>query len=282
MTDSITQIADLIDPAVYAPIVSYELQKALRFTPLTQVDNTLVGNSGDTLHFPKFTYMGDAEDVAEGQPIPEDKLGTKDASVKVKKAAKGTGITDEAVLSGYGDPVGESQKQLGLAMASKIDNDLLAVAKTGTQKVTMTADVEGVQAGLDVFNEEDDSPIVLVVSPKTASAIRKDAIEKKIGSEVGANELVKGTYLDVLGVQIVRSRKLADTEAIFVKASQTSPALKLVMKRGINIESQREAKTATTHIYATEHYAAYLYDDTKVVVGTVAAPASSSSASTGK
>lgn len=271
MTDTMTQLSDLIDPKVYAPVVNYELQKALRFTPLAQVDTTLQGKAGDTLVFPKFTYMGDAQDVAEGQPIPEDKLGETQAEVKVKKAAKGTSFTTEAAISGLGDVVGESQRQLGMALANKVDNDLLTAAKAGTQKVTMTADVAGVQSGLDVFNDEDDSPVVLIVSPKTASAIRMDAIDKKVGSEAGANQLINGTYLDVLGAQIVRSKKLADTEAIFIKVSQTSPALKLVMKQGIKITQEYHGKDDTQHIYATEHYAAYLYDDTKVVVGTVQA-----------
>ena len=169
-------------------------------------------------------------------------------------------------MSGYGDPVGESSKQLGLALANKVDNDILTAAKTGTQKIKIDYTVDGLTDAKDIFMDEDDeSVIVAIVSPKTASALRRDAIKNKIGSEVGANELISGTYADIDGIQIVRSRKLTDTEGILVKASEVSPALKLIKKRDVLVETDRDVIKKTTIMTGDQHYAAYLYDDTKIV-----------------
>lgn len=269
MADTLTQMQDMINPEVLAPMVSYSLEKALRFTPLAQVDDNLKGKPGDTITYPKFTYIGDAKDVGEGQAIPLDKLGTKSASAKIKKAAKGTQITDEALLSANGEPLKESTRQLGLAIANKVDDDILEAIKKGTQKVTIEPTVEGIQKALDVFNDETEGTVVAVVSPANAAKIRMDALKNHAGSDTIANAMIRGTYFDVLGAQVVRSKKLGDTEALFVKSDVTSPAVKLIRKRDILVETDRDITKKITIMTADQHYTAYLYDDTKVVAATI-------------
>src|SRR5699024_4257400 len=106
-----------------------------KFTGIAPVDDTLEGQPGSTITVPKYKYIGDAETVAEGEPIQYTALETDSAQYTIEKAGKGVKITDEAVLSGYGDPVGEAQRQIRMSIVSKIDNDIVDVAMTAPLSV---------------------------------------------------------------------------------------------------------------------------------------------------
>lgn len=267
-----TKLANMVDPEVLAAMVSAKLPKAIRFSPLATVDDTLVGQPGSTLTMPAWAYIGPATDIAEGQPIPLDQMTTSTKKVSIKKAGKGVEITDEAILSGYGDPLGEAGKQITMSIAEKVDDDLLAAALTTTQTIAAIPKggkltVAGLQSALDVFNDEDDEQVILVASPKDAADLRMDAQKNHmLGSEVGSNALINGTYTDVLGVQVVRSKKVVVGAPVLIKKG----ALALVMKRGVQTESDRDIVKKTNVITADEHYVAYLYDLTKVVKMTTA------------
>lgn len=259
-----TTLSLLIDPEVMSDIVSAALTNKIRFSPIAQVLTNLQGRPGSTLSFPSWGYIGDATDVAEGAPIPLDQMSTSEKSVTIKKAAKGVEITDEAILSGLGDPIGEANNQLALAIAAKVDADLLTAAQTATQKsgVVFNGTVAGLRTGLSVFGDEDDEPAILVVNPVDAAKLQDDAIiNHMLGSEVGANALISGNTFNVLGTQIVRSNKVVAGAALLIKQG----ALALVMKRDVQVEADRDITTKTTVITADEHYAAYLYNPAKVV-----------------
>ena len=119
-----TKISDLIIPEVMADMVRQELPHKLVFGPLLKIDNRLEGIPGNTLTVPKWGLIGIAEDVAELGAIPYEKLTTSKTTMTIKKVGKGVQFSDEALLSGYGDPLGEGTAQLALSVARKIDADV--------------------------------------------------------------------------------------------------------------------------------------------------------------
>lgn len=276
MPTGTTKLANMINPEVMADMVSAKLPKLLKFTPLAYVETALEGQPGSVLTVPAFEYAGDATDVAEGEAIPLDQLTIKKTTMTIKKAGKGYEITDEAVLSGLGDPIGQATYQLGLAIANKIDNDIVELAKTATQHVAEApTTLETIDKALQIFEDEEDVRYVAVINPKDAISLKANIGKEWVkGSELGAEMVVSGTFGEAGGVQIVRSKKVEQGKGFLVQVSakQTDPddeakygAFVINLKRNVAIETDRDIIKKTTVITGDEHYGVYLYDQSKVV-----------------
>lgn len=271
-----TKLAQMINPEVMADMVSAKLPKMIKFTPLAYVERALVGQPGTTITVPKWEYSGDAKDIEEGVAIEPDQLTTKKSTMAIKKAGKGIELTDEAVLSGYGDPIGQATHQIALAIANKVDNDLVEEAKKATQFVAEApTTVDALDKALAVFADEEDARYVALLNPEDAIALRKDTAKEWVrGSEIGANIVVSGTFGEAHGVQIVRSKKVDKGKGFLVKVSAVDTdtddvakygAFVINLKRDVAIETDRDILKKTTVITGDEHYGVYLYDSTKVV-----------------
>ena len=268
MADQVTQSNNVLDPQVLADMIPAKLTAGLKFTSVAQVDKTLKGKPGSTIEFPTWNYIGDAEDVKENEPIDTSKLTYGSKPATIKEIGKGGSVTDAALETGYGDAWGELSNQLGLALANKIDNDVLEVLRQSIQKASVDLSLDGIQDALDIYNNEDDASTILIASPKAAGRLRLEAGQNWLrGTQLGADTISKGVYGDILGVQIIRSRKLNADEAFLVKigAEDGKPAIKLMLKRDIKVEPDRVPKYRRTDVYATAVEAPYLYDPTKVV-----------------
>lgn len=270
MADAITKIANLIDPEVIAGMIEQKLVDNIKFAPLAVVDTTLQGRAGDEITLPKYSYIGDAEDVAEGAAIPSALLTQTSAKTKVKKAGKGVFITDEAVLSGYGDPLGEANKQLGISIASKVDNDCMS-AISGI-KAAMTVDVSasgiissGVIAdALVKFGEDLDGAKVLFIAPAQLAQIRHDPDYLK-PSEMTSQAIMSGTVGEIWGCQVVISNKIKAASGKFTNYILKQGALAIYLKRGVEVETGRDMDKKITKINVDEHYTAYLLDESKAI-----------------
>lgn len=257
-----TILSSIINPQVLADMIERKLVDAMKFTPLCKVDNTLVGRAGDTVTLPQYAYIGDASDVEELANISISELTASTQAVKVKKVGKGATISDEAVLSGYGDPVGEIGKQLTTSIASKVDNDVLTALADATYiHPVVTVTPSEVNLALVKLGEDYEGDKYLFVSPASYAALRACG-DWLPASDVAANLVISGTVGMLYGCVVVVTNKIsANNVAYIVKPG----AVALFMKRGTMVESDRNIVNKSTTFTADKHYAAYLYDASKVV-----------------
>lgn len=268
---AVTKLENMIDPEVMGAMIQAELPQALKFTGIAQLDTTLQGRPGDEITVPSYKYIGDAVDVAEGSAIDYDLLETTTRKISIKKAAKGVELTDESVLSGYGDPVGEAQRQVRMALASKIDNDVLAAAFKAPLTLA-DADIDMdlidkieatfVDAPDAIEGQTTDQMGTLFLSYKDAAKLRKAAADNWTrASQLGDNILVSGAFGELLGWEIVRSNKVEDGQFVAVKPG----ALKIYLKRELLAESARDIDHKQTKFNADQHYGVAIDNDALIV-----------------
>lgn len=286
MANQTTKLSDLINPQVMADMISAKIASKIVVAPFAKIDTTLQGVPGNTVTVPQYAYIGDATDIAEGVAAETVKLTASTTTVTVKKAMKAVELTDEAVLSGYGNPVGETNTQLAKSIASKVDSD----AMTALQGAQLTYDgsaaaikYSGIVDAIDLFEEEVNSEKVIFVHPKQVTQLRKDsdfisADKYKAGvilsGEIGmiANcrvvpskkvPVVKvgetGSQVDCYACPIVKLNNDAETE-------DDAAALTIYLKRDTNVETDRVSLSRKTDISVDKHYAVALSNTSKVVL----------------
>ena len=263
-----TMLSNLVNPEVIADFIDAKLVDNMVFAPLATVDYTLEGRAGDTLKFPVWRYIGDASTLSEASTLSVATLVASTASVTVHKIAQGVELTDEAVLSGLGDPVGEAVSQITLALASGIDNEMLStmtteVASTMTYQTsasTVAPSDTDITDALELFGEDIDGTKVVVVPPAVYTSMRKTG--KDNGNWIPASELsaeiaIKGVVGEYQGCQVIVSNKLKTSGNIFIVKPN---ALRLIMKRGAKVETDRDILKFCDVITCSVHFATYVYN----------------------
>ena len=247
MANKTTLLNDLINPQVMADMISAKLPKKLRMKGFYKVDRTLTGRAGDTITIPTWKYIGPAETVAENQPAKVTRMETKDISYTVKKAVKITELTDEAVLSGYGDPIGNATEQLRMAIEDKMDWDgielLQGITKDKGHVLTLTH-AFGERAYFDVIealhmlkehDEEQGVIAYLLAHPETVKRIRMSPQFIEMPGQLRDGVVTTGAVGSIAGANIVMTKKLKKDEAYLL----TPKCLTAFMKRDVNVETAR-------------------------------------------
>jgi len=271
-------IADLINPEVMADMISGKIASKIVVAPFAKVDTTLVGVPGNTITVPQYAYIGDAEDIAEGIAAETVKLATTTAEVTVKKAMKAVELTDEAVLSGYGNPVGETNNQLAKAIAAKVDVDAMDALQTAQLKYDGSASkisYTGIIDAIDIFEEEVNTEKVIFVHPKQVTVLRKDANFISADTYPG-NVVMTGEIGKIANCRVVASKKVPNDGTNYscpivklnndTETEDDAAALTIYLKRDTNVETDRVSLARKTDISVDKHYAVALSNASKVVL----------------
>ena len=291
-----TKLSNIINPEVMGDMINAKVTAKAKLIPYATVDESLMGVPGDTVTVPSWDYIGDAVDFDvetasnTDAEMPTVNMTASSTTFTIKCAAKSVSLLQTAINSGHGDPVGQAEAQLSKSMVGKIDNDLLAAAKTSSNvldRKTAVISYAGIVDGVDLFDEEEITDKVMFVSPKQVTTLRKDPdfIDKtKYGNEV----MVNGEIGMIAGVRIVPSKKVvaenigtesakvdgyacpiiklepADAETEYTE--DELPALTIFLKKDIEVDHEWFPKKQRHDITASKYYGVALTNSAKVVV----------------
>ena len=238
------------------------LSTAVNTRSLMTVDEDLAQEAGMVKTINVYTYAGEAEELAVGVGNTASKRGSityAGTDYTVKMVQQAFDYYDEDFMKDE-TIVDNMLKGANQVMVNKMNSDFITEAKKATLSQTFA---KGGAIGYDTIvdaisklNLEDESKVFLVLPNAWKAALRKDPDYKS--AQLG-EVIYNGQVGTICGIPVICSKAL--TDAAFV---MTAEAIKLFMKKDVEVEQDRDADTRKNSVYLRTAYICALVDATKI------------------
>lgn len=280
---AVTKMANMIDPEVMGAMINAKVEALCKMTPYAHVDTTLVGVPGDTKTVPSWNYIGDAEDVAEGVEVGLTEMTASTTTFTIKKAMKAVGITEEARLSGLGNPVGQAESQLAKSIAGKVDNDVITAvysSKVSQDESAGVINYAGIVRAVTKFGDEEDGiEKVMFIHPDQETDLLLDDMFLSADKFEGG-VAVRGSIGKIAGCWIKKSKKVKKSGSNWLNpiiklepdSAETEytedelPAVTIFLKKDIQTDSEWKPRVQQTEITTAKYYGVALTNAAKTVI----------------
>lgn len=256
---------DFIAPEVFADLAQASFTGKVKVlgSPAVQEDNTLVGQPGETISFPKWGALGDLDDLTTGVAMVPTELEQTDSSATIKEAGKAVLINDRdklTMLGGSNAAESEALRQFGVLAARKIDGDLIAEARTAADRLTATTAAgvttfgkAAVNTAFALFGDEaepEEFSGFYIHSAQLGELFASDDFTD--ASKIGDQSLLRrGVVGAIRGVPVAVSNRLTEGDFLLMKRA----VLGALYKRRPLVEQDRDI-LKRQDVYTTNvHYA---------------------------
>lgn len=224
---------------------------------LMTVDSSLTQEAGMTKTINVYTYTGAAEEVAAGEGnTSRGSIGYVGTDYTVKMVQQAFDYQDEDFMKDN-TIVDNMLKGANQVMVNKMTADF--IAECGKATLTNAAATFGYDAivdGISKLNVEDESGLFVVIPNAWKADLRKDEDYKS--ARMG-EVIYNGQVGTICGIPVIATNAL--TDAAYVMSKE---AVKLFMKKDVEVEQDRDADTRTNSVYLRTAYVVALTDATQI------------------
>lgn len=253
-----------IVPEVYADLAQASFTGKVKVlgSPAVIEDNTLTGQPGTTIHFPKWGALADLADLTIGVAMTTQTLAQTESTATIKEAGAAVAINDKdklTILGGTGGAESEAIRQFGVLAARKVDGDLITEAvaaagltlafPTGNTTLSWSRLVDGFALFGDEFEPEDFAGIY--INSAQMAEVFKDANFLE-AAKVGDNSIVRRGVIGLLGGVPVYVTNRVAAKTILLMKQQVLGAL---YKRKPLVETDRDVLKRQDIVTTNVHYA---------------------------
>lgn len=233
------------------------LTTAVNTRSLMSIDTSLTQSAGMTKTINVYTYSGTAEELAAGEGnTNRGSITYEGKDYVVKMVQQAFDYQDEDFMKDN-TIVDNMLKGANQVMVNKMTADFIAECDKAT--LTHSAAAFGYDAIVDAIaklNFEDESKLFIVIPTAWKADLRKDEDYK--AARMG-EVIYNGQVGAVAGIPVIATNALTDKAFIM-----TNEAVKLFMKKDVEVEQERDADTRTNSVYLRTAYIVALEDATKI------------------